>query len=66
MWKRLLAMVAICALLAVGLVNYSSKIGSRTDGLYYEASGIRPDAQMLQVNGESVSAEEFFYWLDTT
>ena len=66
MWKRLLAMVAICALLAVGLVNYSNKTGIRTDGLYYEASGIRPDAQMLQVNGESVCAEEFFYWLDTT
>ena len=66
MWKRLLAMVAICAVMAVGLVNYSNKTGSRTDGLYYEASGIRPDAQMLQVNGEAVSAEEFFYWLDST
>lgn len=66
MWKRLLAMVAICAVMAVGLVNHSNKTGSRTDGLYYEASGIRPDARMLQVNGEAVPAEEFFYWLDST
>lgn len=65
MWKRFVAMLAICGLLAGGLISYSNKNGTRTDGLYYQATGIRPDAQLLTVNGEPVFAEEYFYWLDS-
>lgn len=61
--KRFIAM--LCAsILAVGLIAYATAgTGRRTDGLYYEASGIRPDAKLITVNGETVPAEEYLYWL---
>ena len=65
MLKRFIAMLAVCALLLGGITTYYTRTGSRTDGLYYAASGIRPDAQFLSVNGEAVSAEEYLYWLDS-
>ena len=65
MIKRLIAMLAATALLLGGISTYYARTGSRTDGLYYAASGIRPDAQLLSVNGEAVSAEEYLYWLDS-
>lgn len=37
--------------------------GKRTDGIFYEASGIHPDATLMTVNKQPVSAEEFLYWL---
>lgn len=37
--------------------------GKRTDGIFYEASGIHPDAVLMTVNKQSVTAEEFLYWL---
>ena len=65
MIKRLIAMLAATALLAGSIVFYYHKTGTRTDGVYYEATGIRPDAAILTVNGDAVSAEEYFYWLDS-
>lgn len=37
--------------------------GKRTDGVFYEASGIHPDATLMTVNKQPVSAEEYLYWL---
>lgn len=37
--------------------------GKRTDGVFYHASGIHPDAALMTVNKQPVSAEEYLYWL---
>lgn len=61
--KRLIAVLA-ASILLVGLIAFhDTRYGTRTDGLYYEATGIHPDAQILRVNGDGVSAEEYLYWL---
>ena len=61
--KRFLAML-LASVLAVGIIAFATNgEGSRTDGLYYEVTGIRPDAQIMTVDGEKVSAEEYLYWL---
>ena len=61
---RLAASVVLSALLVVG-ISASGILtnGHRTDGLFYQASGIRPDAELLAVNGENIDAEEYLYWL---
>ena len=65
MFKRLIAMLAVTAVVAGGIFFHYDRTGTRTDGTYYAATGIRPDAEMLRVNGEAVTAEEYFYWLDS-
>lgn len=37
--------------------------GKRTDGVFYGASGIHPDATLMTVNMQPVTAEEYLYWL---
>lgn len=53
---------AVCLLSACG----ASGGGTVKEGLYYDASGICPDAVLLTVNGEEVAAERYFYWLTYT
>ena len=65
MLKRLIAMLAVTALLAGSIAFYYHKTGARTDGVFYAATGIRPDAPLIYVDGDAVSAEEYFYWLDS-
>ena len=65
MLKRLAAMLAIAALLAGSTLFYYHKTGTRTDGVFYQATGIRPDAPVISVDGAAVTAEEYFYWLDS-
>lgn len=62
--KRLLALL-IAVVLAVSAVVAAGgmKNGRRTDGLYYAATDIHPDAQLMKINGDTVSAEEYLYWL---
>ena len=62
--KRFLAML-LAAIVVVGIAATSDRMGSghRTDGLYYAASGIHPDAKLLKINDKPVSAEEYLYWL---
>ena len=63
--KRFLAML-LASVLAVGIIAFATNgEGRRTDGLYYEVTGIRPDAQIMTVDGEKVSAEEYLYWLSS-
>ena len=56
----------IAAILLVSCVSFldgGGNGGRRTDGLYYKASGIHPDATIMTVDGEKLSAEEYLYWL---
>ena len=65
LWTRIGAGLLAC-LVAVGAAIWSNWLadnGKRDDGLFYQASGIRPDAKLLTVGGESVEAEEYLYWL---
>ena len=63
-WVRLIAGVLVSVVLvgAIALTGGMKK-GSRTDGLLYEASGLHPDAELLLIDGQTVTAEEYLYWL---
>lgn len=62
--KRLIAILLVLVLGgSIFLAVNSGSGGRRTDGLYYAAAGIHPDAELLQVNGDAVTAEEYLYWL---
>ena len=55
--KKSLIRLAASVVLSVALVAVISASGiltngHRSDGLFYQASGIRPDAELLTVNGE--------------
>lgn len=64
-WKRLIAgVLATVVLVGAFALTGGMKGGQRTDGLLYQASGLRPDGELLLVNGETVTCEEFLYWLD--
>lgn len=62
--KRLIASVVVSILLVCLIASTGLNNGRRTDGLYYQVTGIHPDAELLTVNDEVVTAEEYFYWLD--
>lgn len=63
--KRLIAgILATVVLVGAFALTGGMKGGQRTDGLLYEASGLHPDGELLLVNGEAVTCEEFLYWLD--
>ena len=60
----ILAMLAVTLVLLLVLVLTSGlKNGKRTDGLYYAATGIHPDAQLLRIGDQIITAEEYLYWL---
>ena len=66
--KKSLIRLAASVVLSVALVAVISASGiltngHRSDGLFYQASGIRPDAELLTVNGETIDAEEYLYWV---
>ena len=66
--KKSLIRLAASVVLSVALVAAISASGiltngHRSDGLFYQASGIRPDAELLTVNGEAIDAEEYLYWV---
>lgn len=63
--KRFVAGV-ITAILLVSCISFIDggiSSGSGKNGLYYQASGIRPDATIMTINGEKICAEEYLYWL---
>lgn len=66
LWIRLFAGV-LASVLAVAAgaaaMILVDRNGHRGDGLFYQATGIRPDAQLLTVDGTAVEAEEYLYWL---
>jgi hypothetical protein len=59
---RIVSMLLVTAL-GMGVVFYTAAHGTRRSGLFYGAAGICPDAQLITVNGTTVSAEEYLYWL---
>lgn len=63
-WVRLIA-GALASVVLVGTISLTGgmKKGHRTDGLLYEASGLHPDAELLLIDGQTVTAEEYLYWL---
>lgn len=63
-WVRLIA-GALASVVLVGAIALTGgmKQGSRTDGLLYQASGLHPDAELLLIDGQTVTAEEYLYWL---
>ena len=65
MLKRFAAMLLITVRLAGSIALYYRQNGTRSGGVFHEASGIRPDAVVMRVNGDAVTAEEYLYWLDS-
>lgn len=63
--KRLIAMLAVTLVLMGTIAFTDTRYGTRRDGLYYQVTDIRPDAQLMHINGEPVYAEEYFYWLSS-
>lgn len=62
--KRFAAMLAVSVLMVLWIASGDRmSAGQRTDGLYYEVAGIHPDAVLMRINGEDISAEEYLYWL---
>ena len=49
--------------LSMLLLSGCGKQAEKPSGLYYEASGIAPDAVLLTVDGREVPAARYFYWL---
>ena len=63
-WVRLIA-GALASVVLVGGCSLTVGInkGNRTDGLLSEACGLHPDAELLLIDGQTVTAEEYLYWL---
>lgn len=64
--KRLLAL-GLTLLMGLSLLTGcgSKKTELRKSGLYYDASGISPNAVLMTVDGWDMTAERYFYWLTT-
>lgn len=60
---RLLAGVAASLILvgAIGLLGDGMSKGKQTEGLFYQVSGLHPDGELMNVDGESISVEEYLY-----
>lgn len=56
--------LALTLVMAMSLVSCGGMSeGSRTDGIFYDATGISPDAVLMRVGGIDVTAESYFYQL---
>lgn len=60
----------ICALLALTMVllcagcGSSDSGGSKTpSGVYYDITGIAPDETLMEIGGNAIPAELYFYWM---
>lgn len=63
-WIRFLAgVIASAVLVGAFALTGGMKSGKRTDGLMYQASGLHPDGELMSINGQVVSCEEYLYWL---
>ena len=59
---------ALISLLLVGIVALSTghmDKGHSKEGLYYQVTGLRPDAEVMRINGEPITVEEYLYWVAT-
>ena len=63
-WIRFLAgVIASAVLVGAFALTGGMKNGKRTDGLLYQASGLHPDGELLLIDKQTVTAEEYLYWL---
>ena len=63
-WIRFLAGVLVSvALVGAFAVTGGMKGGRSTNGLLYQASGLHPDGEMLAISGQTVTCEEYLFWL---
>ena len=64
-WIRFLA-GALVSVMLVGAfaITGGMKGGKSTEGLLYQASGLHPDGEMLVIDGQIVTCEEYLYWVD--
>jgi hypothetical protein len=62
MKRRIGCLALTAALLAVSLTG-CGKSGETKAGLYYDTTGISPDAVLLSVDGWDVTAQRYLYWL---
>lgn len=64
MMKRFAALaLALVLMMSLAACGGAMSEGSRTDGIFYEATGVSPDAVLMRVDGADVSAESYFYQL---
>ena len=63
-WIRLLA-GALVSVVLVGAFALTGgmKSGKSTEGILYQASGLHPDGEMLAISGQTVTCEEYLFWL---
>ena len=63
-WIRFLA-GALVSVMLVGAFALTGgmKGGKSTEGLLYQASGLHPDGEMLAISGQTVTCEEYLFWL---
>lgn len=58
----------ICALLALTMMLLLRRLrrkrngGTAPSGIYYDITGIAPDETLMEVDGNPISAELYFYW----
>ena len=63
-WIRLLAGVLVSVMIVgIFIVTGGMKGGRSTNGLLYQASGLHPDGEMLAISGQTVTCEEYLFWL---
>ena len=55
--------LALCLTLAAVLALTACGGDPQEEGLFYQASGIRPEAVLLSVDGRDVAAQRYLYWL---
>ena len=63
-WIRFLAGVLVSVMIVgIFIVTGGMKGGRSTNGLLYQASGLHPDGEMLAISGQTVTCEEYLFWL---
>jgi len=63
-WIRFLAGVLVSVMIVgIFIITGGMKGGRSTNGLLYQASGLHPDGEMLAISGQTVTCEEYLFWL---
>lgn len=66
MKRRLTALLLTLLVLSLTTACGFGEDSQRKDGLFYEATGISPDEEILTVDGRGVPAWRYLYWLTYT
>ena len=63
MKKQIGQALAFGALLSLGVSSVAMAEEGNLSGVYYELTGIDPAEQVMQVDGNGIPAEIYFYWV---